>query len=380
MKVLMLGRTELNKIGLTSGDKIQIENTAKELRQLGIEVDIKAGIHFDMAGYDIIHLFQLDWTPETYFNALNAKKLNKPLVVSPIHHSVAEVQRFDNEYAFDFRRISRILFNNQFHRDTFKNVYRSLFNTQKLLPTLASIFIGLEKMHTEVLKLADLVLVQTEGEAQDLKQTYKVDFKYKVVPNGVGKNYLDLQQNQNYKNALPFENYIICVARIEPRKNNLSIIKAVQNLRKKLNKDLKLVFVGLKAFNKHPEYILRFNYALWKNSWITYLKSVPYDQMPNLYHFSKVCVSASWFETTGLTSLEALFCGANAVSAGERARECLGDLVSYCDPGDVLSIQNAIEKEYFAKRPSLNFDRINTYTWENAAKLTLEAYNNIVFH
>lgn len=374
----MLGRSELNNIGLTSGDKIQIENTAKELRKLGVDVDIKAGIHFDLQNYDVIHLFQLDWTPETYFNALNAKKLKKPLIVSPIHHSVKEVERFDNEYVFDFRRLSKFLFRNQFHRDTFKNVYRSLFNPAKLLPTLASIFIGLEKMHAKVLTLADLVLVQTEAEARDLKQTYHVNFKYKIVPNGVGSNYLDLQKNQSYINSLPFEDYIICVARIEPRKNNLSIIKTVENLRKKLNKDLKLVFVGLKAFNKHPEYILRFNYSIWKHPWITYLKLVPYEQMPNLYHFSKVCVSASWFETTGLTSLEALFCGANAVSAGERANEYLGDMVSYCDPGNIQSIQNAIEKEYLAKRPTLNFDKMNMYTWETAAKLTLESYTLVV--
>ncbi|HSX39792.1 MAG TPA: glycosyltransferase [Candidatus Saccharimonadales bacterium] len=371
MKVLMQGRTELFAVG--GGDKVQIEKTAEQLRNLGVEVDIRTEMNLDLSQYDIVHVFQLDWTPETFFFAQNAKKYNKPLVLSPIHHSVKEVKKFDDEYAFDFRRLSRFLFNDQHKRDTFKNVYRSFFVPTKAIPTIKSVFMGLENMHKKTLQMADIVLVQTDAEAQDLQETYNVNFKWAKIPNGVGNNFLN---TTNFKNIFGVSDYILSVGRIEPRKNQLKIIEAVANFRKKHNLDVNLVLIGVVRYNRHPEFSLRFKNVLAKYNWIKHLASVPYNDMPSVYHFAKVTVSASWFETTGLTSLESLFCGTNAVAAGERAKEYLKDYVSYCTPDSVESIELALEKEFFAPRPILAPEILREYTWENAAKKTLAIYKN----
>ena len=373
MKVLMLGRFELLDKG--GGDKIQIENTAKELRKLGVSVDIKVGLKNDLQPYDIIHVFQLDWTPETYLYAEAVKKAGKPFVLSPIHHNVEEVKKFDDEYVFDFRRVAKLLFKEQHNRDTFKNVYRSIFDRKKLKPTIKSVMVGLKKMHTKTLSMADVVLVQTEAEVKDLQRTYSGDFKWKKIPNGVGETFMSIK---DYENKLDFKNYIICVGRIEPRKNQLNIIKAVKSFRTKYALDTKLVLIGSKVGEKHFEYLYRFNKELRQNPWIAHIERVPYEEMPHYYHFAKVGVSASWFETTGLTSLEALYCGANAVAAGDRAGEYLGDLVSYCHPYDTDSIEKAIEKEYFAQRPNISETMQNEYTWQNAARMTLEVYNSLM--
>jgi glycosyltransferase involved in cell wall biosynthesis len=373
MKVLMQGRYGLISNG--GGDKIQIENTAKELKKLGVEVDIAEGFVDNLKDYDLVHLFQLDWTPETYFLAKAAKDAGMKLVLSPIHHSVKEVKRFDDEYVFDFRRIARLLFKEQHQRDTFKNVYRSAFNPQKSVPTLKSIFMGLKNMHTWTLEMADVVLVQTNAEARDLNETYGVDFEWKKIPNGVGEVFT---YKANFKNRLDFKDYIICVGRIEPRKNQLKVIEAVKGLRSELKNDLRLVLIGSSLGEKHFEYKWLFRKHLKANPWITHIERIPYEEMPSYYHFAKVGVSASWFETTGLTSLEALFCGTNAVASGERAKEYLGDKVSYCDPGDIHSIQEAIKKEYFATRPVPDQKMQVECTWANAAAKTLEVYKNLM--
>ena len=75
------------------GDRIQVENTAAELRKLGIEVDIRTDMKFKPWEYDLVHIFQLDWVPETYFYAKKAKKFKVPLVLSPIHHDIREVKK-----------------------------------------------------------------------------------------------------------------------------------------------------------------------------------------------------------------------------------------------------------------------------------------------
>jgi glycosyltransferase involved in cell wall biosynthesis len=142
-------------------------------------------------------------------------------------------------------------------------------------------------------------------------------------------------------------------------------------------KNIDLVFVGRKSTLRHFEYIYRFNKKLKQKDWIHHLE-LPYEQMPTIYKFAKVCVSASWFETTGLTSLEALFCNTNAVASGERAKEYLGHYVSYCEPDNIESIQSAIAKEYFAPRPNVPSEDLKSYTWENAAKQTLEVYKSLI--
>jgi glycosyltransferase involved in cell wall biosynthesis len=369
----------LGRIGLLNGgggDLVQIENTARELRKLGVKVDIKTEFGVDMSHYDLVHIFQLDWNADNYFYTNEAKKYGKPLVLSPIHHNVEEVKKFDDTYVFDYRRISKVVFRNQFSRDVFKNFYRALFDLSKIKPVLYSIFLGLKNMHVKVLQQSDAVLVQTNLEAKDLEYTYGVKLKkWKIVVNGVGEQFLD---HSHYKNPFHFEDYIICVGRVEPRKNQLSIIYAVEQFRKEENIDVKLVFIGRYNVLNHLEYTLRFKQMLKKYPWIIHIEKIPYEVIPNYFHFAKVGVSASWFETTGLTSLDALFCGTNAVAAGDRAKEYLGDFATYCRPDDVKSIKDAIRKEYYAKRPVLPAKMKKEYTWEYAAKQTLDVYSELL--
>lgn len=373
MKILMLG-----KLGLfesSGGDRIQIERTAEELRLLGHVVDIKADLAFDPRGYSLVHIFQLDWTPETYLYAKKVKSFNIPIVLSPIHHNVSEVKKFDDSFAFDFRRVSRVLFKDQFARDTFKNVYRSIFSPKKLYPTLVSIVKGFKNIQQETLKMAAMVLVQTDAEKLDLEKTYGVKFRCFKVPNGVSSKFLVTEFGPN---PLPFAEYILSVGRIEPRKNQLSLIQAVASLRQTYSLNFNLVLIGNKNLRQHFEYHRLFQQELKKYPWITYIPQVSYDDMPLYYHYAKVGVSVSWFETTGLTSLEAVFCGTNAVATGARAKECLGAYASYCEPYDISTIKTAIYKEYLAPRPLVDETLRKEYTWKNAALKTLASYAQVL--
>jgi glycosyltransferase involved in cell wall biosynthesis len=372
MKILLWTRSDCFKA--KGGDMVQVENTLIELKKLNIDVTVSDKNNVNLEKFDIVHLFQLDWTPETYLHAKKVKKAGKKLILSPIHHNIEEVKKFDDEYAFGLRRVSKILFTDQFHRDTFKNIYRSILDKNKVVPTLYSLFLGLKKMNKKAIELSDYVLTQTELEANDLEKLYRIKFDWEVIPNGVSENFLNPKE---LKNLFPFEDYIVSVGRIEPRKNNLNLIAAVKELRKDLGEDLKLVFVGKKS-NKHAEYTDLFDMELKENSWIKFVDYINYSQMPSIYKYAKVCASTSWFETTGLTLLEALFMNTNAVSTSPRAKEILGDLCSYCSPNDIKSIKLALKNELIRKRPVLPNQFKKEFTWENTAKKTLEIYEKVL--
>ena len=369
MKVLFLARSDLYTV--SGGDTVQIENTAKELRSLGVVVDVATHLGAEIAKYDLVHIFQLDWIPETYFYVKEAKKAGKPIVLSPIHHAELEVKKFDDKYTFGLRKLVGFFVRKQEHRDILKNVYRSLFDHSKLVPTIKGALYGYRKAQKEALELSDIVLVQTDKEAEDLKRTYNVDFKWQKVVNGVSDQFLHAGE---FNNKLGFIDYIICVGRIEARKNQLNIIEAVKLLREDKDfSDTRLVFLGRRS-SYHKSYIAKFDRELRDNDWIVHPGFIPQEDIPSYYHFAKVGISASWFETTGLTSLEALFCGTNVVASGERAKELLGELAVYCDPADVVSIKTALVTAFRRDAPKVPDEFRKLYTWQTTAKQTLEVY------
>ena len=131
----MLGRTDLRK--MPGGDLVQIEQTAAALKALGVEVEISTNWEVEMEGFDVIHVFQLDWNSECFLYARNAKLVGKPVVLSPIHHNIHEVDLWENSFAFGLRKVSNFFFHNQFTRDTIKILYRAMFSDKnKRLPAI----------------------------------------------------------------------------------------------------------------------------------------------------------------------------------------------------------------------------------------------------
>jgi glycosyltransferase involved in cell wall biosynthesis len=100
------------------------------------------------------------------------------------------------------------------------------------------------------------------------------------------------------------------------------------------------------------------------------------EDLVALYNSAKVHAVQSWFETTGLVSLEAALCGSSVVSTNRGyASEYLGTDAAYCDPGNVSDIARAV-KQALSQPPSSSFiERVKEqYCWERTAEKTSEAY------
>ena len=91
-------------------------------------------------------------------------------------------------------------------------------------------------------------------------------------------------------------------------------------------------------------------------------------------------IKASWFETTGLVSLEAAYYGCNIVitDKGDQV-EYFQNNAYYCKPNDIESIKKAVLKAYCTPY-DLKFHNYikDNLTWENTALQTKEVYLEIL--
>jgi glycosyltransferase involved in cell wall biosynthesis len=380
IKVLFQSRLDL--FDRPGGDTVQMVETQKALQKIGVKVDIDNTLDPDVSSYDIVHVFNIDWVCEPYWQVKNAKSQKKPAVLSPIHHSLKEYKQYEKNSRYGLAKVGNFLIPYQPLRDSARNLVKGLVYLKKLNPAIKQMFMGIRKQQRLSVEMSDYILVQTNRETQDLIEEYGVkDFKWKKVVNGVDVNRFKKPDFKASKKLIPENPYILCVGRIEPRKNQLKLIEAVSELRKENNdfKNVELFFAG--SFNTHhPTYISKFKKLLNDNDFVHHPGFVHHDILAAVFAKAEIFAVPSWFETTGLVYLEAVAAGCKkVVASGERAKEYLGDNAVYCKPGSVQSIKKALVKtkkhtvsEKLVKRISKD------YTWRVAAEQTLDVYKKVL--
>ncbi len=149
------------------------------------------------------------------------------------------------------------------------------------------------------------------------------------------------------------------------------MIKAVNNT------EFKLILIGNPAPNQLAYYNECKKVAAEN---ITFISHLPQQELAMYYKTAKVHVLPSWFETCGLSSLEAAACGCTIVVTDKGyPRDYFGDDAFYCDPADTDSIFIAIKKAAAAPTNELLAKKIQQqYTWQQSAENTLAVYKNVL--
>ncbi|GGE22973.1 glycosyltransferase [Streptococcus himalayensis] len=368
MRVLIQSRANFNE--MPGGDTIQILKTKEQLEKLGVEVDISLELEPDLSNYDLVHLTNITRIHETYIQMKNAKSQGKPVALSTIFWPMEE---FEQKGQHGLRKLlSRYL--NIDNIERLKILARGLKNWGIWdKSTVNLLTVGYTDMQKFVIENTDIFLPNAELEMQMLNKVFGVQKKnYIVVPNAIDKDivekYRDVQDTEfeEYKDA------IICVGRIEARKNQLALLQALQDT------DYKVILVG-KVSDNFKKYFESIKDIVDKNENFFYIESIPNDKLYKLFKLCRVSVLPSWLDTPGLVSLEAAAMGCSlAVSHIGTTVEYFGEEAFYCSPDDIESIKRAVDQAYNKRDNSVLQNKILTsYTWEEAAKGTLEAYKKI---
>jgi glycosyltransferase involved in cell wall biosynthesis len=377
LKVLFQNRPDM--FAHWSGDVVQLMQTKECLERLGINVDISLELRPNLDDYDLVHLFNLTRVHETFIQCLNAKRHKKPVVLSSIYWNTGEFMSKGSYVAFrpfPVRKfLTRFILPNEKLSGIFDNIKdfasrRKISEESKIQRKM-----GLRNQQERTLALADVVLPNSNVEAELLHKDFQVPReKMTVVPNAADCSFADAKKDL-FVDLYGLEDFVLSVAHIYDRKNTLYLIKAA------VQEKLPLVLIGDGRHSLFADYLSLCEKEARKGK-VHFLGSLDHSSplLESAYAAAKVHALVSWFETPGLSSLEAALMGCNIVTTNRgSAQEYFKHYAWYCDPSNIASISNAILKAYRSpKKTSLKFHILNNYTWDKVAKKTLDAYHRVI--
>lgn len=358
MNVLMVSRTTL--FTSPGGDTVQLLETAKHLQEQGVAVDIKlTNEEIEYSRYDLIHFFNII-RPADILRHIRQSKL--PFVVSTIFVDYEEAEKTNRKGWLSL--ISMIFSSDQI--EYLKVIARWVLNGEPI-SHWSYLVMGQRKAIRHIISKASCLLPNSFSEYNRLVKKYGAGNRYIVVPNGINVSRFGEAESK----AAAGRDHVLCVARIENRKNQLALIKALSTT------DYKLIIIGKPSPN-HVKYYHACREAANNN--VTFIEHIEQEQLKAYYTKARVHVLPSWFETTGLTSLEAAAMGCNIVVTRKGdTEEYFQDQAFYCEPGDEASIRNAV-KDAFEQpyRRKLKERILEQFTWKKAAEATLTAYKEVL--
>jgi glycosyltransferase involved in cell wall biosynthesis len=192
---------------------------------------------------------------------------------------------------------------------------------------------------------ADSIVAISEQTKNDLVDFYQIPKeKIKVIYQGCHKAFkedtsAEDQKQLRLKFQLP-EKYILSVGTIEPRKNLLTIVKAI-----KAQPEVNLVIVGKET--KYAKEIKTFIAEHLMEHRVFFLKNVTMPELAGIYQMASVFVYASQFEGFGIPIIEALFSKTPVItSTGSCFSEAGGPDSIYLPFNDVQAWSSEISQLY----------------------------------
>jgi len=342
LRVQTLGRCDAAVA--PGGGEVQQVETGKALQKLGVDVRPWNG-HFDATDdCDVLHLFGS--RPEFVPIVAEARRRGIRTALSTIAW-------------FDWRNP---------WREPGSLVRRSM---NGLRYALRAVCPKIPSWRQRLYQSADVLLPNSQAEAEQLRRLFQVcTTRIRVVPNGVCER-LATATPELFRSRYGLSDFVLCCGRLEPRKNQLSLIRALRSSRRPL------VLLGA-VVPGHEAYYAACRAAADER--VHFLGSLPAgDPLVASAYAAAACLAlVSWYETPGLAALEAAAAGVPiVVPQCEATREYFGRHAEYVPPYDLRRIREAVESSIARGRRSELAELVQrNYTWHHAAAVTREAYVN----
>jgi len=369
LHVLFVNRPDA--LDLPGGDTVQMLKTKEALENRGLRVDVCLDLSPDASGYDLVHLFNTQIPSVQLAQLRSVRRHNVPVVLSPIFWDHTELvwARLALIACFQEHAISlQQLLSGLSSRSLIVNG-RTPFSPH---PDDGNFLL----QQREIVRGADMVLPNSISEALRIQHILKLEeFRFRVVPNAVDPDTFLMGDPERFVQRYGCRDFILTAARWDDRKNILLLFLALEGL------GLPLVLIGNRSAH-----------AWYSNIALRYLPEgallidhVPHEELADAYAAARVHVLPSWFETPGLSSMEAAVSGCSIV-VGNRAAELeyFREDAYYCDPANVESIRQAVVSAWSnyegdrLRRSRLRERILKEYTWDRVAEETIAAYEEVL--
>jgi len=337
------------------GDTVVVEQLAAGLREHGIQVDIDLKAECNPADYDLVHIFNfaIPQMVETYGKFVQSA--GTPFVVTTLCEDIPE---FSTQSAILAETLIDYVCMGQNKEWLAHNLPR--FTAAQPCEPFQNVWSACNAAH---------LIVNGSGEEKVIAKTYPGHAPTSIVP--VGYEIQADADESLFVEEYGIKDFILCVGRLESRKNQLMLQLALEN------STLPVVFAS-GGFTYQPEYanaVRNFKRA----GKTLVLERLSPDMLLSAYAAARVHALPSWYELPGLVSLEAAHKGCNIVAADTgTTRDYLGEHGFYCKPGDVDSIRNAVLAAYYSPVCHELSEHVRSFTWKEATQKTIHVYEQVL--
>jgi len=350
LRVLLQARLDL--FTLPGGDTEVVVNLKRSLEGQGVTADFSSNPQLPLDDYDLVHIFNFG-TPF----AVNASTQKKPYVCTPLYEDVQRYMIRANATAYAFREYLETHGGDALESALNRTVSRG---TLKVLPD-----------NRFMIEQADTVFVSGASEAQRIRQDFPNVERTQVLKFGFQRpEDPDAIDADLFRSEFKIRDYVLCVGRLETRKNQLMLLRALQDM------DIPLVFVNGNTPQPGYEELCR---GFERAGRTLFTGRLSKALLLSAYKGAKVHALPSWYELPGLVSLEAAWMGCNVVaSTWGTVGDYLGDHYYPCEPDDPSSIQEAVRRGMRTPYEPAIRQMLEAYTLDNFTRKTIKQYEKVL--
>ncbi|MCA1558245.1 MAG: glycosyltransferase family 4 protein, partial [Acidobacteria bacterium] len=231
-----------------------------------------------------------------------------------------------------------------------------------------------------------MIITATEAVRREICEHLRVDpWRVAVTPYAPRSNFRAVTKEQAalVKRRLGVEDdFLLFVGTIEPRKNLLTLVRALEEVLRKTSLRPQLVIAGREGWLMDELFAYVRGAGLQDR--LRFTGYVSEQDLAALYSSCRAFIYPSLYEGFGLPPLEAMACGAPVITSRVPSiMEVVGDSARLVKPTDAAALARAIIKllEDEGERQRLSAAgrvRAAGFTWEKTAEQTLEIYRRVL--
>lgn len=353
-RVLMQNRP--NALSHPGGDTVVMNKLAEGLRRRGVEVTIDVEGKEEPKHYDLVHLYNFATPDITEHYAKRCVEAEVPYLVTTMYE---DLPLFQNQMYLLFQAMEAYVKYGQ-PQEKWEELVAALQDCPRSAPY----------QNTFTAEHAEILIASGAREKVVLHRDYPQAKRIETYELGCEVSTQEVSPTL-FEEKYGIKDFILCVGRLETRKNQLMLLKALET------SELPVVLAG-GGFTYQPEYEALCR-AFKRTGQTIIVGRLEPQMLASAYSAARVHALPSWYELPGIVSMEAARRGKNiVVSDYGTARDYFGDLAYYCEPHDAEGIYSAVMAAYYAPTRKGLAERVEGCSWDNAAKRVFALYQEVL--